>query len=518
MTAARLSRRFALVVSGGITIGLELVASRILTPFFGSSLYVWTAILSVTLAALAAGYYFGGRRADSIRFRESDFPYALVLGGTGLIVARTLTSFLPALSAGDLVTGSFVGSLFVLGPTLGVLSALNPLLIAIERETSKNDSGGGFVFAISTVGSIAGAIVTSYLILPYFRGLDVLLLFAAITFALAVATALFCRQFDLPMASCMVVAIVFGVQVYIHTDIVRKISSGEDSLTLLKDYHSAVGDVSVIRAKISGHPAEILYAQNGGVESSALEDGTPFALYGYMIDQVMADRSPAARSALILGLAGGSIPWLLHRRGVSSDAVDINPDAVRIASDYFHFDAAATPVSIADARMAERRCNGGRKYDSIVLDVFSGMDPVPHMATVEAFEEAASCLNPGGSIIVNVVGFGLDTALVRVIAAGVNAGTGQPVWAYVTPAAAPGGPRNIILVSGGTSKAGPAALQRGQLGPEQDIPLPDVIAPQTVAFTQADRLEDAIDRSGMLFAREQIALRQAYKLHLPLGW
>ena len=47
-------------ITGGVILSLELIASRILAPFFGVSLYIWTAILSVTLAFLALGYQFGG--------------------------------------------------------------------------------------------------------------------------------------------------------------------------------------------------------------------------------------------------------------------------------------------------------------------------------------------------------------------------------------------------------------------------------------------------------------------------
>ena len=48
-------------VSGSAVLALELLASRIMTPYFGVSLYIWTGILSITLVALALGYWLGGR-------------------------------------------------------------------------------------------------------------------------------------------------------------------------------------------------------------------------------------------------------------------------------------------------------------------------------------------------------------------------------------------------------------------------------------------------------------------------
>src|SRR5260221_5285463 len=47
-------------VTGGAVLALELLASRIMTPYFGVSLYIWSGILSITLIALALGYWAGG--------------------------------------------------------------------------------------------------------------------------------------------------------------------------------------------------------------------------------------------------------------------------------------------------------------------------------------------------------------------------------------------------------------------------------------------------------------------------
>jgi hypothetical protein len=55
--------------TGGAILALELLASRILTPYFGVSLYIWSGILSITLVSLAAGYWQGGRLASGKKGR-----------------------------------------------------------------------------------------------------------------------------------------------------------------------------------------------------------------------------------------------------------------------------------------------------------------------------------------------------------------------------------------------------------------------------------------------------------------
>src|SRR5580765_3575714 len=54
-------------LTGAATLALEVLASRVLTPYFGVSLYIWTGILSVTLTFLAVGYALGGRVARRLQ-------------------------------------------------------------------------------------------------------------------------------------------------------------------------------------------------------------------------------------------------------------------------------------------------------------------------------------------------------------------------------------------------------------------------------------------------------------------
>jgi len=58
--------RFYSIVSttGAVIMALEILSSRVLAPFFGNSVYVWGSIISVFLAALSVGYFWGGRLAD----------------------------------------------------------------------------------------------------------------------------------------------------------------------------------------------------------------------------------------------------------------------------------------------------------------------------------------------------------------------------------------------------------------------------------------------------------------------
>ena len=166
-------------ITGAVTLALELLASRIMTPYFGVSLYIWTGILSITLISLAFGYFFGGRLAsDATQF--TNYPARLrwmflsmpAMSGISLgIACLVYPSAFFHLAQVSLVFGSFIACIILLFVPLITLSAMNPLLIALRTsdgggQAATGDSGSGLVFFISTVGSVLGVWITAFLFIP----------------------------------------------------------------------------------------------------------------------------------------------------------------------------------------------------------------------------------------------------------------------------------------------------------------------------------------------------------------
>ncbi len=156
--------------TGAVTLSLEVLASRVMTPYFGVSLYIWAAILSITLAFLAAGYYLGGRLSQ--RYEGAGLMALFLAAPAGSALSIALASALypvlfPMISAVDLVFGSFVAGFVLLALPLTALSAMNPMLIALGRDRrARGDGGAGRVFFISTIGSVAGVLLTAFLFIP----------------------------------------------------------------------------------------------------------------------------------------------------------------------------------------------------------------------------------------------------------------------------------------------------------------------------------------------------------------
>jgi len=158
--------------SGFFVMGIELLGGRLLAPYFGSSIYVWGAIITVFMLALSLGYLIGGRYS----------VHSPSLRRLALIVLAAALTVLPVLLAGDALLdalsarlpdprfGSLLAalSLFFV-PTLisGMVSPYAVRLLVAEREHAGERAGR--LYFISTFGSAAGTLLTSFYFVLWFE-------------------------------------------------------------------------------------------------------------------------------------------------------------------------------------------------------------------------------------------------------------------------------------------------------------------------------------------------------------
>ena len=166
---------------GAIVMGFEMLASRYLYPYFGGTIFTWAMLISAVLAALMAGYFIGGRLAD--RF-PSGRALALLILPAALymaIIPYLANSIFIAVfeNLGDGFAGLSVACAVLVLPPLTLLGIVSPFavrLILPAREQAGRVSGQ--VYAISTLGSIIGTLVTAFVLIPNIGSRSVTLIFA----------------------------------------------------------------------------------------------------------------------------------------------------------------------------------------------------------------------------------------------------------------------------------------------------------------------------------------------------
>lgn len=166
----------------------ELISAKLIAPYYGNSLIVWTSVFVFTLSGLALGYFYGARLSGKPGLYQNLF---LVLAFSTLFFA-----FMSPLS--DLIMESTLSLPIELGSLLSVLVFLFPLLMAFGTVSpliirlltnSDNEAGekSGMVYAVSTLGGILTTLFFGYYFIPY---VGITLSIICSTLMMAVATAL----------------------------------------------------------------------------------------------------------------------------------------------------------------------------------------------------------------------------------------------------------------------------------------------------------------------------------------
>ncbi len=399
-------------ITGAVTLSLEVLASRIMTPYFGVSLYIWAGILSITLIFLALGYQLGGqmsrrRGKDALQLTLLTAP---LWAGFAIVLATAVYPVVfPRLSGLNLIVASFLGGTILLALPLVVLSAMNPLLIALARDAgAAGDGGAGRVFFISTVGSVAGVVLTAFLLIPHLTNFRALLWLSLGLGLVVGAISLLNREIAGPhkkrlLCGCVLIALLSGGLLLGQRSYFKMLAGLSDlgkNFEVLAEYTSVFGNIKVLAVQPEGEgrkPARA-YLQDGIIQNMITADGVVLDHTEFMVRLIEA-YAPAARYSLVLGVAAGMIPRYLKRQGHKVAAVEINPNSLTAATEFFDFDPRGIDIHVEDARTFVRRHRGS--YDLVVTDLFHGDCTPDYLLTVEFFREVRACLRPGGVVIIN---------------------------------------------------------------------------------------------------------------------
>ena len=378
-------------LTGAIVMAMELAAFRLYAPYFGNSIYVWGSMISVVMLALATGYSFGGSLADR---KPDDAVLFLIILGSGIyqlgIVFVVRSVLLKLWQSGDFV-GPTLATVIIFVPPMAALAMTSPFVIRLLVRAGHVGSMVGRVFALSTAGSIAGVLGTSFYLVPRFgtRATMEILCGASIVIG---AAGLMMRTKWAAVAVLPALLLAFA-----------RLPAPPPTLVWSGD--SAYNRIVVLQ-KSDG--LRYLVLNDSRFAQSYEKVGSSHS--GYYLDEfALGPVIVPAKNLLVLGMgAGGSIQ---ASRAVAPeieiDAVEIDPKVVWVAHEFFGLPAndAKLHVHIADARpwLAARAA----KYDLVHIDLFQGGPYVPfYLTTVEFFQLVRSQMSDGGVLMVNV----LDTS------------------------------------------------------------------------------------------------------------
>ncbi|OGY47649.1 MAG: hypothetical protein A3J62_04135 [Candidatus Buchananbacteria bacterium RIFCSPHIGHO2_02_FULL_38_8] len=424
---------------------MEISASRLLAPYFGTSLFVWTNIIGIVLTALACGYYLGGKLADRRPQLNILLRLILAAGILFLIIPWTikpLTSFIDVstLTTQGASVAVFVSSLIVtiilFSLPLLLLGMVSPFIIKLYSLAKADQIGesAGLVFAVSTVGSILGTFLPTLYFIPVLGTKATINIFATLLILLG---SLGLRKNKLHLATLIVLLLII-------TYAVR--STIKNNLNLIFEDESAYQYISVIQDYKGIR--YLLFNEGGGIQSAY--DSKQILVdmyfdYFNVLPYLIASNQP--KRVLIIGLAGGTIANQLHyffKEEIEIEGVEIDKKVINAGKKYFALDESIVKIHNQDGRMFLR--NSQTKYDLIIIDAYQNELYIPWtLTTLEFWNLIKDRLTSGGMVAINVNSINRESDLLNSIT-----NTIASVFdnTYITPVQA--GPWNYIITAAQT--------------------------------------------------------------------
>jgi spermidine synthase len=405
--------------AGTGSLAVEICASRLLAPYYGSSTIVWANLIGLVLLALSVGYWLGGRLAD--RRPSARLLGGLVLASAALValipfVTRPILDVaavgLDELSAGAVI-GSFFATLLLFAPPVLLLGMVAPFAIRLALDDVRTAGAlAGRLYALSTAGSLLGTFLSALVAIPAI-GTQRTLLSSAAVLALTGSILLGRRSLLVALAIAALLAVPPGAVkaspglIYEHESRYQFIQVRERDGVRRLYLNEGIAVHSVWR------PDTVL---TGGVWDAFL---VAPPLLGRPVDRVA-----------ILGNAGGTVAraFGVFYPSVRIDGVEIDPDVTRVGRAYLGLgDNPRLRTFDADARPHLRSTD--ERYDLVFVDAYHQPYVPFYLATREFFALVRDRLRPGGAIVLNVATVPGDTRLARALA-GTLAHEFPQVWSW----------------------------------------------------------------------------------------
>jgi spermidine synthase/MFS family permease len=390
-------------VCGALVMIYEIIGSRLLAPYIGTSTYVWTSLIGVILAALSLGYWLGGKWADrqpDIKILASVIFLAGGLVSLTILLSDLILAFISTIQIG-LEIKSLIAALLLFAPASVLLGFVTPYAVKLKM-TSIEDSGKtvGRLYALSTVGSILGTFLAGFVLIPFLGSTKTLYLIGASLIGLSILLAPFAiKRLNIAILVLFVVGI--GVS-ELKTFFLRRTYDLHDIDTEYSRLQILTATDPKNQKKMRVIKIDPYFIQSGMYLDSD-ELTFEYSKYYHLIRHF----KPDFQNTLLIGGAGYSFPkdYLKKYAEARIDVVEIDPQMTAIAKKFFRLEEnPRLKIFHEDGRVFLNRA-AANKYDVVLMDAFGSLFSVPfQLTTVEAVRQIDRVLKDEGVVIFNIGG------------------------------------------------------------------------------------------------------------------
>jgi spermidine synthase len=380
-------------LTGAAIMIIEILGAKMLSPYLGTSHFVWTAQIAITLVALACGYYLGGRLVDK-SMRLGRLYAAILVAGIYLVftvlirepVAYGCLKF-------DLAVGSLLASGFLFFVPLCLLAMVGPFLVRVLTN-SVQDVGGnvGRLTALSTMGSFVGTILIGYVLIPLLPNSTTMYLTAVVL--MIIAAGFFFTQHTTGKPA-VAIALLLGAGLG-YPALAQDRWQGRE----IEEIFRGNSDFGLLQVLQTRNSPQRYYVNDYLIQNTYdTNEHKSVSLFTYMLHGLAKVYTPRTEDVLCIGMGVGIVPMEFAREGTRVEVAEINPAVVPVAVKYFDLETNKLNLHITDGRYFLNRTTN--RYDAVILDAFLGDSCPSHLMTREAFTAIRRVLRPDGVLVIN---------------------------------------------------------------------------------------------------------------------
>ncbi len=420
-------------VAGACSLAVELSASRLLAPYFGTSLFVWANLIGLILLYLTVGYYLGGRLAD--RYPRPAVLYLLT------IIASLLIGLIPFISrpilfwslsafatySVSVFYGSLVSVILLFALPVILLGCVSPFAIRLSvKQVVKSGRTAGQLYAISTAGSILGTFLPVLWLIPTIGTYRTFIVTAVSLLIVSIAgliasiphTGGAARFRGNKNLLSVLLLIPLGLSLLGSQGPIKPPGGTDGGGVLVTERESPYNYIQVVRV---GNETQLVLNEGLGIHSvynpnSVLTQGP----WDYFLIAPFFNKAPFTQSQVrrvgVIGLGAGTIPreFSAIYGPIPIDGVEIDGTIVKLAQQYFHMNEPNLHVIVEDGRYYLRTAKV--LYDEIGIDAYQQPYVPFQLTTSEFFQEVRSHLTPTGVAVINAGRTCCDFRLVEALA------------------------------------------------------------------------------------------------------
>lgn len=388
-------------ICGAMTMVLELVAARVLSPYVGSSNLIWTSIIGIMLISMSLGYWIGGKIADKKQDLTDLSQFILIAAITTSVIPIFETVIVNSLAQmiDQLIIVAIISATFLFGIPSFMLATASPIAVKLKNNEQKEvGTVSGKISSLSTIGSILGTFVAGFILIPNIGVSNIILGSSIILLLLSMM--IYPNKNKKRMI--YMVFILIGI---IILNVVGKYLLKKEHPDIIKDVDSEYSRIWVTNiTSANGTNFKTLRVDTGlesYINEKTGEMGAKYLTYYDLFEYY----NKKANNTLMIGGAAYTYPkhYLKKYGNKKIDVVEIDKKMTEIAKEEFDLDLSNPNLKIYHQDGRSYLNYSKEKYDTILIDAFKGLNAPFELTTYEAMCKARNMLNEDGLVITNII-------------------------------------------------------------------------------------------------------------------